>query len=373
MPEPNSMTSPADVALTGARGFLGLHVRAALAEAGMEVAEVELRADQHVASAHARRGADHVIHLAGVNRGAPSEVAEGNLEAARALAAWLRRNPHPPGTVTYANSVHAGRDDAYGQSKAAAATLLAETAEEVGAVFRDVRLSNLFGEFGRPDYNSVVATFVDRVVRGERPPVASDARLCLVHASHAADALVAPDATAADLEVHAGRLTVRELAARLTGLHRVYAEGQIPDLWDRVDRDLFNTLRAALYPARLHIPITAHVDHRGSFFEIVRAHGGTGQTSFSTTRPGVTRGHHFHRRKVERFTVLAGEAEIRLRRFDSDRTHRVRVSGVRPVSVDMPTLVAHSIENVGSTELLTAFWTDDLFHPAAPDTIPAEA
>ena len=102
--------------------------------------------------------------------------------------------------------------------------------------------------------------------------------------------------------------------------------------------------------------------------EAVKAHGGAGQTFFSTTRPGVTRGQHFHLAKVERFVVVRGEAEIALRRVLHDDVVRFRVSGRDPVVVDMPTMWAHSITNVGSDELLTLFWANEVFDPARPDT-----
>ena len=110
-----------------------------------------------------------------------------------------------------------------------------------------------------------------------------------------------------------------------------------------------------------------NTDARGTLFEAVKG-GGGGQTFLSTTNPGVTRGDHFHLAKVERFLVVQGEAVIRIRKVLEDTISEYRVSGDAPAPVDMPTLHTHSIENVGEGELLTLFWTHDLFDPANPDT-----
>ena len=108
-------------------------------------------------------------------------------------------------------------------------------------------------------------------------------------------------------------------------------------------------------------------DSRGVLFEAVKG-GGSGQTFMSTTRPGVTRGDHFHLNKVERFLVVSGEATIRIRRVLDNQVWEFPVSGSRPQAVDMPTLCTHSIENTGSEELLTLFWTHEIFEPDTPDT-----
>jgi len=102
----------------------------------------------------------------------------------------------------------------------------------------------------------------------------------------------------------------------------------------------------------------------------VRAHGGQGQTFVSTTKPGITRGEHFHLRKIERFVVLRGEARISLRRMFADDVVSFDVTGDAPAVVDMPTMWVHNITNTGASELTTLFWTHELFDPAAPDTFP---
>ena len=358
------------VAVTGAGGFLGLHVRAAAQEAGVEIVSITLGDGFDEAQAQrALDGASRLIHLAGVNRGTDEEVADGNSRFAAQLASLVDHSEHPPAEVVFANSIQAGNGSVYGTAKGAAAGVLAHSAERAGAKFTDVLLPNLFGEYGRPFYNSVVATFSHLIARGEQPQIQQDKELRLLHAQNAADVLLG-NVAVTQMDSLCEHETVTGLKELLEEFAAYYARGEFPDVSTPFSRDLFNTFRSYTFPDSTPVPITRHADQRGSFFEIVRSRGGTGQTSFSTTAPGITRGDHFHRRKVERFTVLAGEAEISLRRLFDDQVFTYRVTGTEPKSVDMPTLYAHNIRNVGTETLYTAFWTNDIFDPANPDTIP---
>jgi len=355
------------VVLTGAGGFLGWHVRVLARAQGRPDPVVVPRAD--LAEPHRLAalldGADRVLHLAGVNRGEPTEVA-GNVELARCLAEGLRRCGTPPKTVVFANSIHSGTASPYGESKEAAAALLADATRWTGSGFVDLRLPNLFGEHGRPHYNSVVATFCRLLAQGYAPEVRDDRELELLHATDAAALLLGTADTAVG-----DRRTVRQLAERLAHFAAEYRDGVIPALSDRFDVRLFNTYRSHCFPAHHPLPLTRHDDSRGTLVETVKARG-AGQTFNSSTRPGHTRGQHYHLAKVERFVVVRGEAQICLRRLLHDEVVRLRVSGGSPVAVDMPTMWVHNITNIGSAELLTMFWANDIFDPARPDTYPEQ-
>ena len=360
------MTAP--VVLTGAGGFLGWHVRVLARALGLPdpiVIDRDMLADPQRLAA-AVDGADRVIHLAGVNRGEPTEVAEGNVVLARQLAAGLRACATPPKKVVFANSIQAGNGTPYGDGKATAGVLLAETMRWFGSEFEDVLLPNLFGEHGRPRYNSVIATFCRMLADGGTPEVTGDRNLDLLHVTDAAAILLGT--LDGEDPVWPIRRSVRELADQLTAIAEIYRTGEIPPLRDRFDVRLFNTYRSHLEPAP--IPLTRHSDARGGLVEAVKVHGGGGQTFCSSTVPGVTRGQHFHLSKVERFVVVRGEAEICMRRMLHDEVLRFRVSGDEPVIVDMPTMWAHNIANVGDGELTTLFWSNELFDPARPDTYP---
>nr|WP_193571016.1 NAD-dependent epimerase/dehydratase family protein [Diaminobutyricibacter tongyongensis] len=356
--------------MTGANGFLGWHTRCAAHAQGIPVTTIAVGDGFNLAAATgAISGTDRLIHVAGVNRASDEEVVGGNVRFAEQLASALEQAAPAPSVVVFANSIQADNDSAYGTAKRVAADILRSAAERVGATFVDLRLPNLFGEHGRPFYNSVVATFSHLLATGGRPVIDQDRELSLLHAQNAADALlgfVEADQLS-DLEE---RETVTGLLARLGDIASVYSRGgEIPDIAHPFERDLFNTYRAAAFPEGTPISLQRHADNRGSFFEIVRSQGGAGQSSFSTTVSGVTRGDHYHRRKVERFTVLSGEATIKLRKLFSTQVHEFRVVGESPASIDMPTMWAHNITNVGEADLYTSFWSNELFDPERPDTI----
>ncbi|HEY0697933.1 MAG TPA: NAD-dependent epimerase/dehydratase family protein, partial [Micromonospora sp.] len=282
------------VAITGGGGFLGWHVRVLLRALGWPDPVLLTRADLADPAQLAGRisGVDRLLHLAGVNRGDPATVAAGNVQLAAAVVAGLTRCPAPPPTVVFANSVQSGNGTMYGDAKAVAADLLARVA---GPRFVDLRLPNLYGEHGRPFYNSVVATFCRQLADGGVPEVRDDRELALVHVTDAAARLLeAPTGAGAwDPAMPALRVTVRQLADRLTDFATGYRTGEIPALPDRHLVRLFNTYRSHCFPTHAPIPLTRHADHRGELVEVVRAHGGGGQTFCSTTRPGITRGEHF--------------------------------------------------------------------------------
>lgn len=319
----------------------------------------------------ALEGAARAIHIAGVNRASESEVEHGNIVFAEQLAAALRAASTPPPVVVYANSTQSTNDSVYGKAKAKAASVLASAASDIGAEFVDVLLPNLFGEHGRPFYNAVTATFSHLIAQGEAPVVDNDKELTLLHVQDAVDLLsgaVPTDALASLQRIE----SVTGLLDRLVGYDVLYRRGEIPDVSNLFDRDLFNTFRSYAFPTQSPINLVRNADARGSFFEIIRSHGGPGQSSFSTTLPGITRGDHFHRRKIERFTVLQGQARISLRRLFTDEVISFDVSGDAPGAIDMPTLWSHNITNIGDDVLYTSFWTNDIFDPENPDTI-AEA
>ncbi|MBK9157597.1 MAG: capsular biosynthesis protein [Micropruina sp.] len=364
----NAGSGVTTVAMTGADGFLGWHTKCALHSVGIETVEVPVgdAFDQDQAVA-ALAGADRLIHLAGVNRGTDDEVAQGNALFATQIAGALASTDSPPAAISYANSIQADNGSVYGSAKARAADVLAGAAATVGATFADVRLPNLFGEHGRPFYNAVTSTFCHLLATGGNPSVEVDRDLTLLHAQDAAEVLAGLAGEAALVE-RATTLTVSGLLDRLRIIAATYADGTIPALATPFDRDLVNTYRSYTID-RLPWPLVRHADARGSFFETIKVVAGQGQTSFSTTVPGVTRGDHYHRRKIERFVVLDGRATMRIRRMFTHEVRTFEVTGEAPVAVDMPTMWTHNITNTGDSTLFTQFWISAIYDPTNPDTV----
>lgn len=362
---------PFRTVVTGATGFFGWHLRCRMhAQFGGEEARAlsrEAFEDDGALSA-ALKGAEAVIHLAGSNRGAPEYVYASNVAMAERLVAALDEvggSPH----VVYADSRHRDGTTPYGTSKRCAALMLEAWAERAGAVCTDLVLPNLFGEHSRPDYNSAIATFVRDLAEGRPSDVNPDGSTELLHVQAAAALVmnVLSNGRSGRIDVAGVPVSVPSVYERLQRLHAGYTGALLPELNDRLDLELFNTLRSAMFPAAYPMSLEPHTDRRGVFVELVRGYGDT-QTSFSTTKPGITRGGHYHFDKVERFVVLEGVGLIRLRRLLTTEVVEFRVSSDHPVAVDMPTLHTHDITNVGEGQMLTAFWANDHFDPMAPDT-----
>jgi UDP-2-acetamido-2,6-beta-L-arabino-hexul-4-ose reductase len=359
------------VLITGGHGFLGWHTACRLrAQHGIEAVRLGREAMQdHTRMTELLEAGAGVIHLAGVNRAESGEaVRQGNVAAAEQLADAVRAAPAPV-RVVYANSVQSERDNPYGVGKVEAARILADAVRVNGGSLADVILPNLFGEHGRPAYNSFVATFCHLLATGGEPSIDTDDEVPLLHAQAAAEVLISALSGRSDESVTPAvqpRL-VSEVLAQLREIHELYGRGDVPPLTDRFAVDLFHTYRSYAFPAMVPVRANVHSDARGDLMEITRSHGGTGQTFVSTTQPGATRGEHYHLHKVERFFVVKGTAEIALRRLLHDEVITFTIDGSHPGFVDMPTMWVHNIKNVGREELMTIFWTDQLLDPERPD------
>lgn len=360
------------IVLTGSNGFLGWHTRVLAHSIGKQTEALAL-GDKFDADAAigALERATVLVHVAGVNRGDDDAVREGNIRFAEQLATTLNSATTRPPTVVYANSIQAGNDSAYGRGKQEAGEILKAAAERAGSRFVDVRLPNLFGEHGAPFYNSVVATFCRLAADGKPLQVQDDKDLLLLHVQTAAEVLLGIHEPEDALRLATSR-RVSEVAGMIEEMAAIYSKGTIPDISKPFDRDMFNTYRSFLVGDRLPIHLDRKEDARGAFFEVIRSGGGEGQSSFSTTEPGVTRGQHYHRRKIERFAVLSGTAEIAMRKLFSEELVTFRVDGRNPVAIDMPTMWSHNITNIGPDKLYTMFWINEIFDPASPDTFPEE-
>jgi UDP-2-acetamido-2,6-beta-L-arabino-hexul-4-ose reductase len=359
------------VAITGGYGFLGWHVACAFKSEGWEV--IRLGREQNWSSEMG--SATVLVHCAGVNRGSDDEVRDGNADVAQKACGLIASRQIE--RVVYVNSSQAGNGSVYGDAKALAGQVLEQACLKSGIPFSNLLVPNVFGEHGVPEYNSFVATFCAAIVSGGAPTLHADRELSLAHASDVADAIVraaSGQGLGSAEQILSTAASVHSIASVLTNQHESYLADVLPDMSLRFERLLFNTLRSFMYPAAYPFPLEPKRDNRGYLVETIKA-GSGGQSFVSWTHPDITRGNHYHRRKFERFLVLQGEAEIKLRRVFHDDVITFRVSGDNPSPVDMPVLHTHNITNVGNSELITMFWTNEIFDPQNPDTYaePVEA
>lgn len=364
------------IVITGAGGLIGWHAHARLHAANCAasfkgaplpfdiIALNRASFNDDAALKEALDGAEAVLHFAGVNRATAAEIEAANPAIASRLAAACEGFKTPP-HIVYANSTHAASDTPYGRSKRRAGEILSR----VTGRYTDLILPHIFGEGARPFYNNVTGTLIAKILADEIPDINPDGRVQLLHAGAAAQAAIDAVCKTATgrIEPTPRLMSVPSLYQTLKSFHDSYLSNIYPDLSDPFHRDLFNSYRVAAYPDGWPRPLQLNTDQRGTLFEAVKG-GGGGQTFLSSTKPGITRGNHFHLSKVERFLVIQGEAVIRIRKILSGEVWEYRVSGDTPVSIDMPTLHTHSIENIGESDLLTLFWTHDLFDSANPDT-----
>ena len=368
------------VLITGASGLLGFHARAALfaencaanfkgTKPKYKLIDSPRLSEETLARwTESLETADLVLHLAGINRAEPEVVENGNREIADLLVRALTASKSKA-HVIYANSTHAGTDSPYGRGKQAAHQLLQSWSDSHSTLYSNVILPHIFGERARPHYNNVTSTLCHQVVAGEKPVIHEGAAVELLHAGAVIDAmLLAYESAQIGTLSLAGRpISVSSLYELLLGFKAGYESNTYPDLSDDFIARLYNTYRTVEYPTAFPKQLELHTDPRGTLFEAVKG-GGGGQTFLSWTHPGIERGNHFHRTKVERFLVVAGKAEIRIRPLFEDRVDTYTVSGETPAYVDMPTFHTHSIVNIGEEPLLTLFWAHEVFDPESPDT-----
>jgi len=360
------------VGITGADGFIGWHLQCFLhGKPGVEVIPADSTVfDTPELLASFVRRCDAIVHLAGMNRGDERELYETNVSLVESLVAALEATGVTP-HVIFASSTHIDRDTPYGLSKKRGTELFQEWSARCDARFSNMVLPHVFGEHQLPFYNSVVATFCYQLAQNESPAIIDDSVLELIHVQEVAEAIyhLVKAQRAGDIGFSGTSIKVSELLGKLQDLAQSYQGQIIPELKTALDLALLNTYRSYLFPQGYPVKLTLHQDNRGRLFEAVKSLNG-GQCFISTTKPGVTRGNHYHLSKFERFLVVEGDAVIRIRRMLYGDIDEFSVSGLAPQFVDIPTLHTHSITNIGQKDLITLFWSHEILRPDQPDTYP---
>jgi UDP-2-acetamido-2,6-beta-L-arabino-hexul-4-ose reductase len=287
-----------------------------------------------------------------------------------------KSTPH----ILFSSSTQEERDNLYGKSKKEGRQLLENWAKKNNAKFTGFVIPNVFGPFGNPYYNSVVATFCHQLTHNEQPKIEIDGEIKLIYVSELVNEIISrievkqsESNETENIETvpvqHTSQIKVSTLLEKLSKFKSDYFEkGIIPNLDETFNRNLFNTFlcyidHATFFPFKLKL----NTDDRGSFIETVKLNSG-GQVSFSTTVPGITRGNHFHTRKAERFAVIKGKARIDIRKTGTEKVISFELDGKQPSFVDMPIWYTHNITNIGDEELYTIFWINEHFNPDDPDT-----
>lgn len=364
------------VGITGQNGFVGTHLYNTLGlfpeeferiDFDKEFFESDADLDAFVASC------DVIVHLAAMNRHESEQVIyDTNLALVQKIVDALKRTGSKA-HVLMSSSTQEERDNLYGRSKREGRELLDNWAKESGGEFTGLIIPNVFGAFGKPFYNSFIATFCHQLTHGETPSIATDGEVKLIYVQELVDSIIQEirsEKGTAELFVEPTAVKkVSEVLALLEAYKAKYFDGgEIPVINDSFEHNLFNTFRTYIdYKTHYPVKFVQHIDPRGAFVEVIRL-GIGGQCSFSTTVPGITRGNHYHTRKIERFAVIKGKALIQLRKIGTDKVLDFYLDGNEPAYVDMPIWYTHNIKNIGEEELFTIFWINEPFNPQDADT-----
>ncbi len=366
------------IAITGADGFIAKNLRVRLQELGhSDIAQIT-RSTSQEELVRCLATVDCVFHLAGVNR--PQDLAEfvtGNAGLTESICDILTKSKRGARLVL-TSSTQAALDNPYGRSKAAAETVVRKYGAANHAPVHIFRLPNVFGKWARPNYNSAVATFCHNLAHGLPISVNESApSLSLVYVDDVVQAFVdclnapvsaqtVPDSFDAVSPTYT--TTITEVARILKSF--VGSRGTL--VTERVGsgfiRALYSTYISYLPPQSFAYTVPRHADARGEFVEMLKTED-SGQFSYFTAHPGVTRGEHYHHSKTEKFLVLKGTAHFGFRHIVSGETHELITRGGEAKIVETVPGWTHNITNIGNDEMIVMLWANEVFNRERPDTI----
>ncbi|WP_416327618.1 NAD-dependent epimerase/dehydratase family protein [[Eubacterium] hominis] len=318
---------------------------------------------------------DFIVHLAGVNRPqTPSEFYEGNLGFTEALCSYLKEagNKCP---IMISSSIQAERDNDYGKSKKAGEGALLSFGKENGNPIYIYRFANLFGKWCRPNYNSVVATWCHNIAHGLDIQINDPSvTLPLCYIDDVVEEIIhciCGNPYIVD-GVHYGvekvyDCTLGDLANTIKSFKESRTSLEVINQADELTKKLYATYLSYLPEDAFSYPLKMNIDERGSFTEFLKTKE-CGQVSVNISKPGITKGNHWHHTKNEKFLVVSGTGLIQFRKIGEEKIIEYQVSGEKLEVVDIPTGYTHNIINVGDTDMVTIMWANEMFDPNKPDT-----
>ena len=392
------------ILVTGAKGFVGKNLCAALKnvqegkdktrgiDSNIEIFEFDIDTEKALLDTYCKE-ADFVFNLAGVNRPQnQEEFMKGNFGFASTLLETLKKynNSCPVMLSSSLQATLIGRyaEGDYGKSKKAGEDLFFEYAEETGAKVYVYRFPNLFGKWCRPNYNSAVATFCNNIAN-DLPIQVNDRaiELTLLYIDDLVDEMFAilrglPHRCEFDglNEVAKSdgkfcycpithKVTLGEIVDLLEKFKNQPSTLLMPEIpYNSFAKKLYSTYLSYLPKEKVSFPLKMNVDPRGSFTELIRSEK-CGQVSVNISKPGITKGQHWHNTKWEFFIVVSGKGLIQQRKVGTDEVLNFEVSGEKIEAVHMLPGYTHNIINLSDTEdLVTVMWANEQFDPDKPDT-----
>lgn len=362
------------ILVTGAEGFIGKNLIAELRNRSYtDIYEFGRSTNRTLLDEYCKK-ADFVFHLAGVNRPKDqSEFMNTNFGFTSILLDSLKKHKNIC-PVMLSSSIHARMNNPYGISKKACEDLVFEYSKTSGAKAIVYRFPNVFGKWCKPNYNSVVATFCHNIAN-DRPVTVNDRSIVLklVYIDDILEELInalndnenSVSIFSKVPEVHT--ITLGEVVDLIYSFKKSREERSVPNMSIPFIKKLYSTYLSYLPIDQFSYDLKMNVDQRGSFTEFLKTTD-KGQVSVNISKPGITKGNHWHHTKNEKFLVVSGKGVIRFRKIDSDEVIEYFVSGEQMVVVDIPTGFTHNIENLGDTDMVTIIWVNEIFDPKKPDT-----
>lgn len=363
-----------NILVTGAKGFIGKNLIVELKNRKYDdIFEFDRETNPNLLDDYCKQ-ADFVFHLAGVNR--PKEQAEfmeGNFGFTSDLLNSLKKHKNTC-PVMISSSIQAELDNPYGESKKAGEDLLFSYRKETGAKVLVYRFPNVFGKWCRPNYNSAVATFCNNVAH-DLPIQVNDPSVVmnLVYIDDVVNELIkALEGKENKVEefcevpvVHT--ITLGKIVDLVYSFKKSREDRSVPNMADEFTKKLYSTYLSYLPEDKFSYELKMNVDQKGSFTEFIKT-SDRGQVSVNISKPGITKGNHWHHTKNEKFLVVSGKGVIRFRKIDSEKIIEYFVSGDKMEVVDIPTGYVHQITNTGSEDLITIMWANEIYNPESPDT-----
>ncbi len=357
------------ILVTGAHGFIGKNICLYLKNNQQEPLEYDLDTKESLESLI--KEAECVIHLAGINRPlTKEEFYDGNANFTKKLVDSVKENgKNIP--IIFASSIQAELDNDYGKSKKMAEDYLFASGLPVFVY----RLANVFGKWCRPNYNSVVATFCNNIARNE--PITINNRETLLRFNYIDDIceefyklitkkIKRNSSSILSIKpVH--KCTLGELADLLYSFKEQRTSNFVPNMKTEFAKKLYATYLSYLPENEFSYPLNMHVDNRGSFTEFLKTNH-HGQVSVNISKPGITKGNHYHNTKNEKFLVVSGTCSIKFRKIGTTEVIEYITSGEKLEVVDIPTGYTHNITNIGETDSVTIMWANEAFDSKNPDT-----
>lgn len=364
------------VLITGANGFVGKNLQVRLAEEKIEF-DTFTRSDADLEGKVSH--CNFIIHLAGVNRPKnESELFEGNTDLTKSIVSILEKNNRQT-PIIYSSSIQAERDNPYGLSKKYAEDSLSDYSNQSGALVCNYRLPNVFGKWCKPNYNSVVATFCHNTIN-DLPIQINDpsALINLVYIDDVVNEFISViKATRDDENLSSAdnfevkpvyQISVGVLAEQLKSFKESKNSHVIERVGTALTRALYSTYISYFKPEQFSYSLVKHEDPRGMFVEMLKTKD-SGQFSFFSAHPGITRGGHYHHSKNEKFLVVKGKARFGFRQIATDEYYELFTSGDEPQVVETVPGWSHDITNVGDDEMYVMLWANEIFDSENPDTV----